>query len=100
MELARRTRRTILQNLFWAFSYNTVGIGLAAAGWLNPTFAAGAMVASSFMVISNSLRLARVEPPRGETVVAQTPRAGEEADDAARRTELAASSCTLVGIRR
>ena len=31
LQLARRTRRIILQNLFWAFSYNVVGIGLAAA---------------------------------------------------------------------
>ncbi len=55
--LARRSVRVIRQNLFWAFSYNTVGIGLAAAGWLNPAWAAAAMVVSSLLVVSNSLRL-------------------------------------------
>jgi cation transport ATPase len=60
--LARRARRTILENLFWAFSYNAVGIALAAAGWLNPAFAAAAMVGSSLMVVTNSLRLARLAP--------------------------------------
>jgi heavy metal translocating P-type ATPase len=57
IELARRSVRIIRQNLFWAFGYNTVGIGLAAAGWLNPAWAAGAMVASSLIVVANSLRL-------------------------------------------
>jgi heavy metal translocating P-type ATPase len=57
IDLARRSVRIIRQNLFWAFGYNTVGIGLAAAGWLNPAWAAAAMVASSLIVVANSLRL-------------------------------------------
>ncbi len=65
MELARLTRRVVLQNLFWAFAYNGLGIGLAAAGWLNPAWAAAAMVASSLMVVTNSLRLSKVAPPSG-----------------------------------
>jgi heavy metal translocating P-type ATPase len=57
IDLARRSVRIIRQNLFWAFGYNTLGIALAAAGWLNPAWAAAAMVASSLIVVANSLRL-------------------------------------------
>ena len=57
IQLARRTVRVIRQNLCWAFGYNLIGMGLAAAGLLNPVIAAVAMVGSSFFVIGNSLRL-------------------------------------------
>lgn len=57
IRFARRTTRIIRQNLFWAFAYNTVGIALAATGLLNPVIAAGLMVGSSVLVISNSLRI-------------------------------------------
>jgi heavy metal translocating P-type ATPase len=55
--LARQTVRIVKQNLFWAFAYNIIGIGMAAAGSLNPIWAALAMALSSFLVIGNSLRL-------------------------------------------
>ena len=61
IDLAKRTMRTVRQNLFWSFSYNGIGILLAAAGWLNPIWAAVAMVGSSLFVISNSLRLSKSE---------------------------------------
>ncbi len=64
IDLARLTRRVVLQNLFWSFSYNGLGIGLAVAGWLNPAWAAAAMVASSLIVVTNSLRLSKIAPPR------------------------------------
>jgi heavy metal translocating P-type ATPase len=56
-ELAGRTVRVMRQNLFWAFAYNVLGMGLAAVGILNPIWAAAAMTVSSSLVIGNSLRL-------------------------------------------
>jgi P-type Cu+ transporter len=57
--LARATLRTIKQNLFWAFFYNSVGIPLAAMGFLSPVLCAAAMGLSDLVVIGNALRLGR-----------------------------------------
>ena len=67
LRLARRTYRTIIENLCWAFGYNAVMIPLAAFGILPPIAAGAAMAASSVSVVTNSLRLNRFgrrPPPR------------------------------------
>ncbi len=64
---ARRSRRTILQNLLWAAAYNLSAVPLAALGFVPPWAAAIGMSMSSLLVIGNSMRLRRAtsrEHPR------------------------------------
>lgn len=57
--LSKATLRTIRQNLFWAFFYNTAAVPLAALGLLSPIVCALSMGLSDVIVIGNALRLSR-----------------------------------------
>ena len=57
VRLARRTRRTILQNFVGTIAIDGVGVGLAAMGFLIPPLAAFIHVASELVFILNSARL-------------------------------------------
>jgi len=66
--LSKATMRNVRQNLFFALVYNTLGVPLAAGVLypvfgllLSPMLAAAAMTFSSVSVISNALRLRRLE---------------------------------------
>ncbi|SCW44342.1 MULTISPECIES: heavy metal translocating P-type ATPase [unclassified Pseudomonas] len=58
-DLARRTRRVIVENLVWAGLYNGLMLPFAALGWITPVWAAVGMSISSLTVVLNALRLTR-----------------------------------------
>ena len=62
LDLARRTRRIIRQNVGWSIAYNLVMLPLALAGLLTPWIAAVGMSVSSLIVVGNALRLVRRPP--------------------------------------
>ncbi|PEQ89838.1 copper-translocating P-type ATPase [Bacillus sp. AFS006103] len=59
--MSKKTINNIKQNLFWAFGYNTLGIPIAALGFLAPWLAGAAMAFSSVSVVLNALRLQKVK---------------------------------------
>ncbi|MGY9049848.1 MAG: heavy metal translocating P-type ATPase [Rhodobacterales bacterium] len=75
--VSQATMRNIRQNLFWAFGYNTALVPVAAGVLypafgilLSPMLAAGAMALSSVFVLSNALRLRRINPQMDESAPA------------------------------
>jgi Cu+-exporting ATPase len=59
LAVARAALRTIKQNLFWAFFYNSIGVPLASLGFVSPIICAAAMGVSDLIAIGNALRLLR-----------------------------------------
>ncbi|HEX2710723.1 MAG TPA: heavy metal translocating P-type ATPase, partial [Candidatus Acidoferrales bacterium] len=64
LAIARRCRRTIMQNFVGTLVVDSIGVGLAAFGFLNPLLAAFIHVSSEMAFILNSARLL---PPLGST---------------------------------
>ena len=62
IDISKKTWDKIRQNLFWAFAFNTIGIPMAALGYLSPMLAGSAMALSSFCVLTNALLLKRWQP--------------------------------------
>ncbi|RYJ59407.1 heavy metal translocating P-type ATPase [Pseudomonas songnenensis] len=58
-DVARRSRRIIIENLTWASLYNGLILPFAAIGWVTPLWAALGMSISSLLVVLNALRLTR-----------------------------------------
>ena len=56
IDLARRARTLMRQNLLLSVIYNVFAVPLAMAGWLTPLIAAAAMSISSLLVTLNALR--------------------------------------------
>jgi Cd2+/Zn2+-exporting ATPase/Cu+-exporting ATPase len=57
LSIARRCRRTIMQNFVGTLVVDSIGVGLAAFGFLNPLLAAFIHVSSEMTFILNSARL-------------------------------------------
>ncbi|MBV1777081.1 cadmium-translocating P-type ATPase [Burkholderiaceae bacterium DAT-1] len=68
LQLARKSRQVIRQNLIWAVLYNAIALPVAMAGWITPWLASLGMALSSLLVVMNAIRLA---PPVKHTTSRQ-----------------------------
>jgi Cu2+-exporting ATPase len=59
IDVAKRARALIVQNLIFAAGYNLIAIPFAALGYVSPLVAAVAMSSSSLLVTLNAIRLSR-----------------------------------------
>jgi P-type Cu+ transporter len=74
IRMSKKTMQNIKQNLFWAFAYNTLGIPVAALGFLAPWLAGAAMAFSSVSVVLNALRLQHIQVNASDAGVEPNPK--------------------------
>jgi Cd2+/Zn2+-exporting ATPase/Cu+-exporting ATPase len=84
LRIARRCRRTIMQNFIGTLGVDAVGMGLAAFGLLNPLLAAFIHVSSEMIFILNSARLV----PRASLMATLTGKSRSQLQPAAAREEM------------
>ena len=85
LDVARRARRIVKQNLAWALGYNLVALPLAAAGAVPPWAAAIGMSLSSLAVAGNALRLGRAPKAPGTHGTDTAHPSGEDEEGRPRR---------------
>lgn len=85
LDVARRARRIVKQNLAWALGYNLVALPLAAAGAVPPWAAAIGMSLSSLAVAGNALRLGRAPNASGTHGTDTAHPSGEDEEGRSRR---------------
>jgi heavy metal translocating P-type ATPase len=73
VRIARNCRRIILENFYGTLIVDSIGIGLAAAGYLNPLLATFIHVASELTFILNSTRLLPSKQNAGSNRVVANP---------------------------
>jgi heavy metal translocating P-type ATPase len=73
LRIARRCRRTIMQNFVGTLAVDTIGVGLAAFGFLNPPLAAFIHVSSEMVFILNSARLLPPVSSKEQISLGQSP---------------------------